>query len=143
MQRSRILRALMTTSDLALNAEPRRYLICHEEQAFWAGRTTDGLQVLMGLLYPNVVGVFFDGEGRFLRLDARKVPVPAPLHPAGIAYLLNDLPFQASFQTVFEDWKQSIGFSPGTISVQRFFIESEYLGIKDRPNYQERLLDNP
>src|SRR5262249_8006616 len=121
----------------------RRYLICHEEHAFSAGHTSDRSQVLMGLLYPEVVALFFDIDGRFLRLEAKTIAVPAPKHPAGIAYLLKDAAFQASFQSLITEWKRSIGFSPGTISVHKFFIEDQYLGVKDRPDYQQQIIDDP
>jgi hypothetical protein len=110
---------------------------------FLVGTTRDGRQVLMGLLCPELVVVFFDPEGRFLECEARPWEVPAPRMPGGTPFQIYDREFRESIRAQIQGWHEEIGFEPGPIAVREFFIWDRWLGIKDLPDHLEEFLADP
>lgn len=48
--------------------------------------------------------------------------------------------------SIFEeltDWQDELGFTPGTISIQQFFLSERWIGIKDLPEHYQEVIDQP
>jgi hypothetical protein len=50
----------------------RLYSIKNDGHDFFTGRCADGRQVVMGLLCPKLVAVFFDNKGAYLGCEERR-----------------------------------------------------------------------
>ncbi len=120
-----------------ISGSGRLYPIRYDPDAvFSAGVTARGEQVLIGT-HPNfsVATVFFDQQGCLLRNEHRPTPRPAAQAGDDQRALLN----QATWKTM-EEWKEEMGFSPGVVRVERFFLSHERIGVKDLPDFMHQYL---
>jgi|SRR6516225_2508834 len=114
----------------------RRYAIKPDEGYFYAGKTADNKQVLMGLFCPNLLAFNFDLEGNLLSVDQRPVPFFQSLTPPYNIY-------DERMPPLIESWKKQMGFHPATIRVKRFFSAEHYIGIEDYPDHFHETLSDP
>jgi hypothetical protein len=127
---------------------PRRYPIQPGQGYFEAGTTGDGRQVLMGLLAPNLVAVFFDGSGVLIGHESRRL---AFLQPSGV--IVDGEPIEGTLGScdIFDEriparitaWQQELPFRPATIRVRRFRLHELGVGIEDHPDHFGWILDDP
>ena len=110
---------------------------------FYTGRGGDGKQILMGLLCPNVVSLIFEETGKFLKMEMRPCRTPPHLNSKAGIYDTYDPAFVAGLNEQMAQWREELRFTPGPIVVQSFFICSEGIGIKDRPEFYEEFLTEP
>ena len=75
-----------------------------------AGVTADGTQVLIGLYCPDLVAIFFAGDGSLQEVRKR----PLPFDAVSI--------FDERISTQLGEWKKELTFRPRVISVKRFFV---------------------
>ena len=114
------------------------YRIQHNPYYFHAGRSQNGDQVLLGVRLPELSMVTFDSNGKFVGLSNR--PIPHDLLQFKGTVIRAD---PVSLSALVENWKLEIRFAPSTISVQRFFLEQSYIGIKDFPAIYVALMYRP
>ena len=119
------------------------YPIRDEGVSFSAGSAAGGKQVLMGLLYPELVSLFFDKCGVFSHTEARRLPFEAPTHSVSKVHVLEDHQFAGKVDMLLAAWQQDIAFKPGLIQVQKFFLPDRHLGIADIPKAFDAFLRNP
>ncbi len=92
---------------------------------FDTGFCADGTQVLFcPCYYHEVLGFFFDGAGRLVHQEQRKVEEDGSR--GGDAS-----PDCPATQLLLKQWKDEVRFRPGTIKVRRFFNEALFVGIDD------------
>jgi hypothetical protein len=108
----------------------RLYTIQHDGWHYHAGRIRSGTQVLMGVQLPELVMVEFDDEGGFLRTLQRALSRAA----------VSDEDQRAR---ELERWQEELGFTPGAISVHRYFLPERWIGIRDLPDHYQEVLDRP
>lgn len=118
-------------------AHAKRYAIQpHGGGDSYTGLTASTDQVLMGLLCPNLVALFFDAEGDLLRADQRPVPFFQGVNPPFHIYDKRIWP-------LIEAWQKDLGFQPATIKVNRFFSQDHCVGIEDYPTHFHEALSDP
>src|SRR5262249_16937227 len=121
---------------MARNAERRYPIKSHKYYGFYAGLTSDGRQVLMGLSCPSLVAFFFDTEGELLSVEQRPVDIFQGATPPYDIY-------NARIQALIREWKTDMGFQRATIKVKKFFSEELYIGIEDYPSHFDEILSDP
>lgn len=91
---------------------------CPDE--FFAGFSPDGTQVLIVMFYRKMVAMFFDRTGNLTKVQR------SPFEQFEPDFLLREM-----------------GLTQGLIKVKRFFLQDEYIGIRDFPEALERILRDP
>src|SRR5262249_24918462 len=99
------------------------------------GICSDGRQVVMGLLCPQVVGYFFDSEGKLLGDEHRPWNTHAPRMRTNGPYRLYDDNFRAALEVQLLEWQSDIGFRPATIHVRAFLDPRHPVGIEQLPEH--------
>jgi len=115
------------------------YLIQNSDCDFYARKAYDKRQVLMGLLCPELVAVFFDSEGNLLEVQKRALPFK-------LKRMGEDGPFDIYDGRIPEQllqWQKAMGFRPATIRVKMFFLPEQGIGIEDLPNHFREFLEDP
>ncbi len=121
---------------MAQDAERRYPINSHETYFFFAGRTHDKRQVLMGLLCPDLVAFFFDAGGNLLNVEHRPVSFFQGVTPP------YDI-FDERIPALIDEWQVEMGFQPSTIKVKKFFFQELYIGIEDYPSHFGEILSDP
>jgi hypothetical protein len=116
-----------------------RYLLCHDQGYFEAGRAGDRL-VLLGLTVREVVAHWFDAEGCFLGLERFPIDVDIRVIPGGTVYRKGES-YDGQVEAEMSALKRRLGFVPETIRVRRF--ESDEVAIFDLPGECEAFLESP
>ena len=115
----------------------RHYPILSQEcYGFFAGVTADRKQVLMGLLCPDLVALFFDSDGNLLSTERRSVEFFQGVAPP---YNIHD----QRIPGLIRQWQAELGFESTTIQVKRFFSDQLLVGIDDYPSHFEEILADP
>jgi hypothetical protein len=117
------------------NLEDRRFTITGYGDEFVTGACADALQVVMGLLCPNLVAYFFDPDGRQVDAEHRPWNHPAPRLGGTGPYDIYDKAFAAALAAQLREWQQSIGYRPGPIRVRAFFDPDRWVGIRPFPEH--------
>jgi hypothetical protein len=113
---------------------------CPEVYEFQAGWSSQGDQVLMGLVEDGVVAVFFSASGRFLRYEFRPVkPEPVPSQSPVKQEQARD----ALLWSALGDWTDELGLTRGVIKVFPFWVGQWVIGIAGLPDFWVRFLSNP
>lgn len=120
----------------------------HEPYCFHAGTSRDGRQVLIGLLCPDLVALFFDSDGALLDLEKRPLDF---LRPSGVIVDGEAVEGQVGTFDIHDEriphhlrsWQNEIGFTPCTIAVRRFFVPELGVGIQDAPDHFAEILADP
>jgi len=98
------------------------YKVSSSEHYFYAGRIGIDRQVLMGTQLPNLTCVEFDAAGNYLRAVTKQVPLDDDAVPH------------------LQAWQGELGLAIGPIFVKGFFLQEQWIGIKDLPDhYQEAM----
>jgi hypothetical protein len=117
----------------------------------YAGTTSDGKQVLMGLYCPNLVAIFFDGKGNLLDVQQRVLRFMAEGGERGVGISIYDERIEPELLS----WQAELGFQPTTISVHKFVVleggggkgeaecQRDGIGIQDYPAFFYDALANP
>jgi hypothetical protein len=135
--------------ELVERASGHQYLIqSHESYFFWAGRTKDRTQVLMGLACPYLVGFFFDLGGNLIGVQKRHLEF---LQPSGVFVDGEPIQGQVKIYDIYDEeipirldeWQQEIGFQEQIISVKRFADPAIGIGIRDYPEHFAEVLSDP
>jgi hypothetical protein len=113
--------------------QQRLYAVQGYGDDFHTGTVGDGRQVIMGLLCPNLVAVFFDSSGNFLETQKRALPFMRPKGPYDI--------YDKRIGPQLRCWQKEIGFRPGTVKVRRFSLPEEGVGIDDLPGHFQEFVD--
>ena len=88
--------------------------------SYTTGRCPDGRQVVMGLLCPNLVTVFFDADGHYLDAHVAPWEHPAPKMQENGPFHIDDPAFAEQFQKQMCEYQTQIGFSEGRIGIHPF-----------------------
>ena len=88
--------------------------------AFTTGRCADGRQVVMGLLCPDLVTVFFDADGCYLETTSEPWAFPAPRMTDNGPFRIYDSEFSERFEMQMKEQQAKIGFSEGLIQIRPF-----------------------
>lgn len=120
----------------------------HSEYGFSCGIDREGRQLLIGVLEPSVIALFFDHTGAFLFEDQRSMYTNAQsrkeAEPTAMASDLREL----------ETWKKELGLTEGAIRIHKFRwpkdtskqVEPwEYngIGIEDLPWHLMECVNDP
>lgn len=100
---------------------------------FHTGTCANGTQVLMGLLCPDIISVFFNADGEILGAERQVWKIPAPISEEDGDYLTDDPDFQHALKLQIQQWQHEIGYTPTVIRVQEFGMESD-VGITELPD---------
>ncbi|BDI30148.1 hypothetical protein CCAX7_21990 [Capsulimonas corticalis] len=87
---------------------------------------------------PELIMVEFDAVGNYLNLI-----VKAPIHDPQVLSLGSAALIYDILPPELIQWQREIGFAPATISVKKFFLEDQWIGIQDLPDHFQEVLDNP
>jgi len=138
-----------------------QYIINSYGDDFYTGTIADGRQVLMGLLCPKLVAVFFDADGNLLQVESRPLSRLPPRQGAiGVSwetdvgvlslegvrpgpYQVYDPHFQAALTRDLAAWKREIQFQDAPITVREFFLDDRFLGIRRLPDHLQEFKENP
>ncbi len=120
----------------------------HEDSFFHAGLAGDGRSVLMGLLCPYLVSIFFDAEGNLLEVQKRSLEF---LQARGVFVDGEPIEGQVRTYNIYDEriperlaeWQQSMGVFPSPIRVKRFFLPEIGVGIEDFPDHFTEILADP
>jgi hypothetical protein len=104
---------------------------------FFTGVCSDGRQVVMGLLCPEVVAYFFDAEGRLLGDERRPWDHPAPRMGGNGPYRIYDDVFQGMLAVQIAEWQTALDCSSGPIRVRQFFDRRHPVGITLLPSHMQ------
>ena len=137
------------------------YIITSYGDDICTGKTDDGRQVLMGLLCPELIAVFFDAAGDFLQVEPRALTQLPPRQgvvrvswetTAGVQslegirpgpYQMYDPTFEETLARDLAAWKREIGFQEAPITVREFFLDDHFLGIRRLPDHLQEFRNNP
>jgi hypothetical protein len=112
------------------------FLIQHEPDYYFSvGTCSDGRQALMGLLCPFLVTYFFDAHGSLLGSDYQPWNYPAPRQSPDKPYHTHDPQFKEAFAQQEKQWQEALGFQAGTIQIEAFWDEENYVGIRLLPDW--------
>jgi hypothetical protein len=103
---------------------------------FSVGIARTGESVLVGVLYPGLVGVFFDGSGAPSRLEERELDAADLMEFRTGTASKSDL--RDLYRAGLSEWLQGIGFVPGRILVKAFAIKGGQIGVSHMPREFER-----
>ncbi|HWT00958.1 MAG TPA: hypothetical protein VN256_11990 [Pyrinomonadaceae bacterium] len=106
---------------------------------FETGTTSEGQQVLMGLLCPYIVAYFFSSDGALVGGERREWNRPAPRVGTDGPYQIYDRVFRESLSEQILGWQSELGFTPGVIRVRPFFDDEHCVGIEAFPEHLEDL----
>lgn len=128
---------------------------------FYTGEARDGRRVLMGLLCPNLVAVFFDAGGEYVSCETQALTLP-PARMDAIGALrerdsgtesadgvrpgpfqIYDPAFRAPFDNDLARLKRQIGFIERPIRVQQFHVNAHPAGIDLLPGYLAEFKQDP
>lgn len=122
-------------------ASPRMYPLQTYGMNFMTGHLTDGTQVLIGLYYPEIVAVFFDEEGRYLRHLVRELSQETQAlncrEPPRGRWWTNNTEWEE-----LERWVAELGMSARTIAFQKFELLDYGLCVADLPDTFQEMIDN-
>ena len=129
---------------------------------FYTGRIASGQLVLMGLLCPYLVVVYFDANGGYLSLEEVELTLPPQQEGATriyweesngtikevktakpLVYNTRNPEFHESLEKDIRAWWKKFGFRKQAIDIQEFFIEERYLGIRLLPEYLKEFIEDP
>jgi hypothetical protein len=105
----------------------RRFRIGSYGDEFAAGYCSNGDQVLMGLLCPELVVYRFTAEGVLRGREARPWTYPAPLVEG--CYQIYDPEFQKLVSEQIAAWQDDMGFVDKPIDVCAFFDREREIGV--------------
>jgi hypothetical protein len=138
-----------------------KYIITSYRDDFYTGKTGDERQVLMGLLCPELVAIFFDVAGDLLQVESRALTCLPPRQrvvsvswetnvgiqslegPRPGPFQLFDPHFQDTLARDLAAWKREIRFQETPITVREFFLNDRYLGIRRLPDHLAEFRENP
>lgn len=128
---------------------------------FLTGETNDGRLVLMGLLCPKLVAVFFGSDGRYASCENYDLTMlPPRIGVTGVSwetdkgtesidgiqpgsYQIYDPAFRKSFVHDLDQFKRLIGFTERAIRVQQFHVDAQGIGIDLLPDHLAEFKENP
>ena len=110
---------------------------------FLTGETNDKRLVLMGLLCPTLVTVFFDANGQYESCVAVDLTTPPPRMGDKGPYEIYDPAFRKSLNQDIEQFKRQNGFSKQPIRVQQFHVDTRGIGIDLLPSHLAEFRQNP
>jgi hypothetical protein len=120
--------------------EARVYPIQNDGYDFFTGVCSDGRQVVMGLLCPELVAFFFDPEGNLLGREQRPWSAEAgELAGHTPPYQIYGERFEQLINAQRLEWQAEIGYRPATIGIKEFLDHEYSVGIEVLPDYLQFL----
>src|SRR5690349_1027952 len=114
----------------------RLFAIKNEGHDFFTGRCADGRQVVMGLLCPELVAVFFDAKGAYLGCEERRWnPMAGKLAGRKPPYHIFGDRFRKLITEQMKEWQAELGFRTATIRVKEFWAKNHTVGIEELPSH--------
>jgi hypothetical protein len=98
---------------------------------FRAGFLQDGTQVLMGFSGPDLVALKFDTSGNYLTLLSKEFIMPADRYS-----------IWEEVEEQLGQWATELGFTEGTVEVEKFSLPEHEIEINDFPDHLQELLDS-
>lgn len=108
----------------------RRYLVGSYPPVFKTGRLPDGTQCLFGVQGTDFVIVYFTADGAFRNLERKPE-------------LINGVTDEGDIDELVQQWESKVGIAEGRITVQPFFIEEQWIGIRDIPEHYQDVVESP
>lgn len=120
---------------------PKIYRLRSLPEHFSTGFLENGTQVLMGVDFPNLLMVMFDHEGKYLKALVREISQEAQI-AVRAANAENGWYMYDRDWKELELWAMELGFTQGTISIQKFCLPEYELCIRDIPGIYQEILDD-
>jgi hypothetical protein len=103
------------------------------------GVCADGRQVIMGLLCPDVVAVFFDAQGTYLGCEERRWSAAGKLAGTKPPYRIGGDRFRELIAAQTKKWQTALGFRAATIRVKKFWLRGCGVGIEELPGWAREI----
>jgi hypothetical protein len=117
-------------------ADERLFPIQDHGYDFFTGVCADGHQVVMGLLCPEIVCVFFDPAGNYLGCEQRFWgEEAADLAGREPIYNIFGDRFRVLIAQQIKGWQAELGFRTATIRVKEFWADGHSVGIEEMPDH--------
>lgn len=114
----------------------RLFAIQGHGDAFHAGVTADGRQVLMGITRPHLVAYFFTPDGVLLGRDTRLLEQEPPRPGGKGPYRTSDPGYLESVRRQVSRWQEDLRFRPATIQVRAFTgLGDDLVKVEVMPSY--------
>jgi hypothetical protein len=133
--------SLLPFTEIEIGTKPL-YRIQSCPDRYWTGTVYGDRQVVMGLMYPELVVVLFDSEGNLLEIQTRLLHFKAKSMGPNGPYLLGGEEFERKLDIQLSSWQSEMGFQEGTISVKPFWSSEYWTGIEDIPQGSREMLEN-
>jgi hypothetical protein len=129
----------MTTVSFLRDSDHLYWIEGYPHHGYWTGTTADGSQVLVVILAPHIIAIFFDHEGNLLEVQERR------LSPSTLAMAEKGIyaGFRRQSDEDVSSWLDSLGIHESVIKVKRFFLPDYHVGIVDFPQFFQDILRNP
>ena len=98
---------------------------------FDVGTARTGESVLIGMLYPGLVAVFFDTSGTPVRVESRELD-PRELQDFRDGKISKEA-LRELYRSRLSTWKDQIGFASRGISVKDFSVHGGQIGARRMP----------
>lgn len=105
---------------------------------FHVGRTGEGRQVILGVLFSEIVAYIFDAEGRWLSRERRSWGLRSPTADIISFQQSQDPRIRMDIEKQISDWKRQFGVGTGPIAVKKFFDDELFVGVKSLPSCLEQ-----
>jgi hypothetical protein len=115
----------------------KTFILRSRVDAYQTGKTSGGDQVVMGMLFPWAVVVYFTPDGAFLKVEKKRLDTNA----APEQRFQPDV--EDGFRDVLRSWQGQIGYLEAPIQLQQFFLNEYRIGIRDLPSDLQDYLNNP
>ena len=100
---------------------------------FRTGMGADGRQVLIGMLYPGLVAVFFDERGKLVHVEERVLEEPTLR--AFRAGQISKVELRGHYDSALLRWQREIGLTERPISINEFYLHDRAIGIEPVPKH--------
>jgi hypothetical protein len=107
---------------------------------FFTGVCDDGRQVIIGLLCPELVAVFFDGKGNHLGCEERPWSAAVgKLAGRKPPYKIGGDRFRDLIAEQVREWQGELGARQSTIRVKKFLAGAHMVGIDELPGWAHEI----
>lgn len=112
----------------------------YPHHGYWTGTTPARTQVLVVVLSPKIIAIFFDEKGNLVGVQERAISseMLAMAHRIGFHEALRTQGDQE-----ISDWLDSLGAHESVVKVKRFFLTDYHIGIDDFPRVFQEVLQLP
>ncbi len=124
---------------------PLRRLQSAEEYGFFAGKTREGGQLLLGKDLCSIVAIRFDARGKLISFEDRffdRQGNPIPEMSEERPFILEPGAGER-VEKLMDEWKREQGFREKTIAVEEFSLPGRSIGVEELASHHVDFLEDP